>query len=81
MCRTHLTIRILHYQTSGFFDHVKTALVGQRFGEPEGLIEAVTENLNEIQRSELELAFSLWLEPFRWVLADTETTVTTQSIL
>jgi histone-lysine N-methyltransferase SETMAR len=63
------------------FTHVKTALVGQRFEEPEELLQAVTENLNEIQRSELELAFSLWLEPFRWLLADNETTVMTQSIL
>jgi histone-lysine N-methyltransferase SETMAR len=50
--------------------HVETALVGQRFEEPEELLEAVTEFLNEIQRSELELAFSHCLELVRWVLAN-----------
>jgi hypothetical protein len=49
---------------------VKTVLVGQRFEEPEELIEAVTVFLNEIQRSELELAFSHWLELVHWVLAN-----------
>jgi hypothetical protein len=53
------------------FSHVKTALVGQRFEDPEERLEAITEFLNEIQRSELEFAFSLWLEQVRWVLANT----------
>jgi hypothetical protein len=52
------------------FGHVKTALVGQRFEGPEDLLEAVAEFLNEIQRSELELTFSHWLERVRWVLAN-----------
>jgi histone-lysine N-methyltransferase SETMAR len=52
------------------FGHVKTALVGQRFEEPEELLEPVTEFLNQIQLSELELAFSHWLEWVCWVLAD-----------
>jgi hypothetical protein len=52
------------------FGDVKTALVCQRFEEPKKLLEAVTEFLNEIQRSELELAFSHWREPVRWVLAN-----------
>jgi hypothetical protein len=50
--------------------HVKTTLVVQRFEKPEECLEAVTEFLNEIQQSELELAFSHWLERVRWVLAD-----------
>jgi hypothetical protein len=40
---------------SGFrlFGHVKTSLVSQTFDEPEQLLEAITEFLNEIQPSEL----------------------------
>jgi hypothetical protein len=49
------------------FGHVKTTLVGQRFEKPEECLEAVTKFVNEIQRSELEPAFSHWLERVRWV--------------
>jgi histone-lysine N-methyltransferase SETMAR len=52
------------------FGRVKAALVGQRFEEPEELPEADAESLNEIQRLELKLAFSHWLERVRWVLAN-----------
>jgi histone-lysine N-methyltransferase SETMAR len=52
------------------FGHVKTAFVGQTFEEPEELLEAVTECLNEIQRLELELAFSHLPERVRSVLAN-----------
>jgi hypothetical protein len=52
------------------FGHMKTALVGQGLEEPEELLEPVTEFWNEIQRSELELAFSHRLKQVLWVLAN-----------
>jgi hypothetical protein len=41
---------------------VKTSLVGQTFGKPEQLLEAITEFLNEIQPLELVAVFSHWVE-------------------
>jgi transposase len=40
------------------FGHVKTSLVGQAFDEPEQLLEAITEFLNEIQLPEVVAVFS-----------------------
>jgi transposase len=40
------------------FGHVKTSLVGQTFDEPEQLLEAITEVLNEIQPLEVVSVFS-----------------------
>jgi hypothetical protein len=42
------------------FDHVKTSLVRQTFDEPEQLLEAITEFLNEIQPPESIAVFSYW---------------------
>jgi hypothetical protein len=39
------------------FDHVKTSLVGRTFDEPEQLLEAITEFLNEIQLLEVVPGF------------------------
>jgi hypothetical protein len=47
---------------------VKTSFVGQTFDEPEKLLEAITEFLNEIQLSEVVMVFSHWIERVRWVL-------------
>jgi hypothetical protein len=44
------------------FGYVKTSLVGQTFNEPEQLLEAITEFLNEIQLPEVVLVFSHWVE-------------------
>jgi histone-lysine N-methyltransferase SETMAR len=45
-----------------FFGHVKTSLVGQTFDEPEQLLEAIAELLNEIQPPEAVTVFSHWVE-------------------
>jgi histone-lysine N-methyltransferase SETMAR len=50
------------------FGDVKTSLVGQTFDEPEQLLEAITEFLNEIQPPEVAAVFSHWVERVRWVL-------------
>jgi hypothetical protein len=47
---------------------VKTSLVGQTFDEPEWLLEAITEILNEIRPSEVVAIFSHCAERVRWVL-------------
>jgi hypothetical protein len=47
---------------------VKASLVGQIFDEPEQLLEAITEFLDEIQPSEVVTVFSHWVEMVRWVL-------------
>jgi hypothetical protein len=47
---------------------VKTSLVGQTLDEPEQLLDAVTEFLNEIQPPEMVAVFSHWAERMRWVL-------------
>jgi hypothetical protein len=52
----------------GLFGHVKTSLVGQTFDEPEQLLEAITEFLNEIQPPEVVAVFSHLVERTRWVL-------------
>jgi histone-lysine N-methyltransferase SETMAR len=52
------------------FGHVKTSLVCQTFDDPEQLLEAITEFLNEIQPPEVAV-FSHWVERVRWVLEDT----------
>jgi hypothetical protein len=44
---------------------MKTLLVGQTFDEPEQLLEAVTEFLNEIQPPEVVAVFSHWVERVR----------------
>jgi histone-lysine N-methyltransferase SETMAR len=44
------------------FDHVKTSLISQTFDEPEQLLEALTEFLNEIQPQEVVAAFSHWVK-------------------
>jgi histone-lysine N-methyltransferase SETMAR len=50
------------------FGHVKTSLVGQIFDEPEQLLEAITEFLNEIQPPEVVAVFNHWVERVRWIL-------------
>jgi hypothetical protein len=47
---------------------VKTSLVGQTCDEPEQLMEALTEFLNEIQQPEVVAVFSHWVERVQWVL-------------
>jgi hypothetical protein len=47
---------------------VKTSLVDQTFDEPEQLLGAVIEFLNEIQPPEVIAVFSHWVEWVRWVL-------------
>jgi hypothetical protein len=49
------------------FGHVKTSPVDQTFDEPEQLLEAITEFLNEIQPPEVVAVFSYWVERVRWV--------------
>jgi hypothetical protein len=44
---------------------VKTSLVGQTFDEPEQLLEAIAEFLNEIQLPEVVAVFSHWVERVR----------------
>jgi hypothetical protein len=62
------------------FGHVKTSLVGQIFDEPEQLLEAITEFLNEIQPPEVVAVFSHWAEWVRWVSKTMETTIMSKSI-
>jgi histone-lysine N-methyltransferase SETMAR len=50
------------------FGHVKTSLVGQIFDDPEQLLEAITEFLNEIQPPEVVTVFRHWVERTQWVL-------------
>jgi hypothetical protein len=50
------------------FGHVKTSLVGQTFDEPEQLLDAITEFLNEIQPPAVVAVFNHWVERVRWVL-------------
>jgi transposase len=50
------------------FGHVKTSLVGQTFDEPEQLLEAITEFLNEIQPPEVASVLSHWAKRVRCVL-------------
>jgi hypothetical protein len=47
---------------------VKTSLVGQIFNEPEQLLGAITEFLNESEPPEVIAVFSHWIERVRWVL-------------
>jgi hypothetical protein len=42
------------------FGHVKTSLVGQTFDEPNQLLEAITEFLNEIQPPEVVMKKSIF---------------------
>jgi histone-lysine N-methyltransferase SETMAR len=44
------------------FGHAKISLVGQTFDEPEQLLEAITEFLNESQPPEAVAVFSHWAE-------------------
>jgi hypothetical protein len=50
------------------FGHVKNSLAGRTFDKAEQLLEAITEFLDEIQPSKLEVVLSHWIERFRWVL-------------
>jgi histone-lysine N-methyltransferase SETMAR len=50
------------------FGHVRTSLVGQTFNEPEQLMEAITELLNEIQPPEVVAIFSHLVERVRLIL-------------
>jgi histone-lysine N-methyltransferase SETMAR len=50
------------------FGHRKTSLVGRAFNEPEQLLEAITEFLNEIHPPEVVAVFRHWVERVRWVL-------------
>jgi hypothetical protein len=47
---------------------VKTSLVCQTFDEPEQLLKAITELLNEIQPPEVVAVLRHWAERVRWVL-------------
>jgi hypothetical protein len=47
---------------------VKTLLVGQTFDEPEQLLDAITEFLNEIQPPDVVAIFSHWVKRVRWAL-------------
>jgi hypothetical protein len=51
---------------------VKTSLVGQTFDEPEQLLAAITEFLNEIRPSEVVAVFSSWVKRVRWALENNE---------
>jgi transposase len=44
--------------TFWLFGHMKTSLVGQTFDEPEQLLDAITEFLNDIQPPEVVAVFS-----------------------
>jgi hypothetical protein len=50
------------------FGYVKDSLAGRLFDEPEQLLEAITEFLNEMQPSELEVVFIHWLLEKQWRL-------------
>jgi hypothetical protein len=50
------------------FGHMKKSLDDRTFDEAEQLLEAITEFLDEIHPSELEVVFSHWVERVRWVL-------------
>jgi transposase len=50
------------------FGHVRTSLVGQTFDDPEQLLEAITEFVNEIQPPEVVVVVSHRIERVRWVL-------------
>jgi hypothetical protein len=47
---------------------VKSSLASRAFDEPEQLLEAISEFLNGIQPSALEVVFIHWVERIRWVL-------------
>jgi hypothetical protein len=47
-----------------------TSLAGKMFEAPEDLLETVTEFFEAIQRSELEIVFSYWMERVCQVLAN-----------
>jgi histone-lysine N-methyltransferase SETMAR len=49
------------------FSHVKTSPAGQTSDEPEQMLEAITEFLNEIQPPEVVAVFSHWVEMMQWV--------------
>jgi hypothetical protein len=52
------------------FWHIKTALAGAKFDEPEQLLNAVTEFLNTISVEELKAVFDEWVERVRWVIGN-----------
>jgi hypothetical protein len=49
------------------FGHVKSSFVGQIFDEPEQLLDAITEFLNEIQPPEVVSVFGHWVERVQWI--------------
>jgi hypothetical protein len=50
------------------FGHLKNSLAGRMFDDPEGLLDAITSFLEEVQPSKLHGVFTHWVERFRWVL-------------
>jgi hypothetical protein len=73
VCHTHLTAPILHLHISGSSAMWKILWpVGRTFDEPEQFLEAITEFLDEIHPSELEIVFSDWIQRVRWVLENNQ---------
>jgi transposase len=50
------------------FGHLKNSLAYRMFDDSEELLDGVTSLLEEVQRSELHIVFSHWVERVRWVL-------------
>jgi hypothetical protein len=50
------------------FGHMKIALEGSHFKEPENLLETITEFLKEMHSSKLMIVFHHWIERVRWVI-------------
>jgi hypothetical protein len=49
---------------------VKNSLASRTFDKPEQLLEAITEFLDEIHPSQLEVVFRSWVEKIRRVLGN-----------
>jgi transposase len=50
------------------FGHLKKSLAGRMFDDPEELLDGVTSFFEEVQRSELHIVFSPWVERVTCVL-------------
>jgi hypothetical protein len=50
------------------FGHLKNSLARWKFDEPEELLKGITSFLQGVQRSELHIVCSHWLDRVRWVL-------------
>jgi hypothetical protein len=48
-------------------DHIQASLAGRVFNDIHELVEAITESLTGIQRSELQLVFHHWVDRAKWV--------------